>query len=115
MREQWQPVVGGTPTLHAWPEGQREKQLTAVEKALLEATIANAARKRPELTIQANLAECTCREFTGYGAYLNLVVPDWAPPTRYHASHSSERGRRRTVIIPISASSIWPSSKPVIN
>ena len=48
--------------------------------------------------------------FTGDIA-INITV---GPPTRYHASHSSEWVRRRTVIIPISASSICPSSKPVI-
>ena len=81
MREQWEPVEGGTPTLRLWSEDAHEEQLTVIERSLLEATLAKMARQDPELKNQVKLARCTCRYFTGYGAYLDLAVSDAAPRT----------------------------------
>jgi hypothetical protein len=79
MREQWKRVEGGTPALSLWPETEQEQQLTAVERSLLEATLARAVRNYEDLCAQIELVRCTCRDFTGYGAYLHLEVPGSLP------------------------------------
>ena len=83
MREQWEPVEGGTPTLRLWSEDAHEEQLTVIERSLLETTLEEVAREHAELKDQVKLARCTCRYFTGYGAYLDLAVSDAAPRTDY--------------------------------
>lgn len=80
MREEWIPIDGGTPKLHLWPEDDLERLTTPVERALLDFLAQQMSAAEPNLDFIACLRDIrvSCREFTGYGAYLVLYRDDQA-------------------------------------
>lgn len=76
MREEWKQSQDGAPTLKQWPETGQERVLKPVELAFLAATLTKLAKSGPEVAQQIEHATYTCREMTGYGAFLELDVPD---------------------------------------
>lgn len=78
MREDWIPIKGGTPALHLWPEDETERATTPVERALLDYLGQQMIAAQPELDFVACFRgiRVSCREFTGYGAYLVFYRED---------------------------------------